>query len=58
MRKLLHSKKGQGTTEYIVILAIVVAIAVTIVWHNLGGNNGVLSAKVGQITNKINEVGP
>jgi hypothetical protein len=35
MSTLLRSRKGQGTTEYIVILAIAVALAVGIFWTKL-----------------------
>jgi hypothetical protein len=35
MNKLLRSRKGQGTTEYIVIIAIAVLFAVGVFWRVL-----------------------
>jgi hypothetical protein len=49
MKNLLN-KRGQGTTEYIVILAIVVALAVGIFWGKL---KGPLNDKVQKIADSI-----
>ena len=54
MRRLLKNKKGQGTTEYIVILGIVVAIAITVFWKQIGS---VLSGKVSSIGQSISTAG-
>jgi len=47
MQTLKNRNKGQGTTEYIVILAIVVGIAVILLKSNLGS----------YLTNAINSIG-
>jgi hypothetical protein len=54
MRKLLNSQMGQGTTEYIVILAIVVAIAVGIFY---GPIKNALTSKVGEVATNIQQSG-
>ena len=46
MKTLLNSRKGQGTTEYMLILAIIVGIALLIGKGKLGQT----------ITDKVNEI--
>ena len=52
----LRNRRGQGTTEYILVVGIAVAIAVGILWKNLAGPNGELSKKVDEITSGISTV--
>jgi hypothetical protein len=54
MRKLMKNQKGQGTTEYIVILAIVIGLALTVFYTPL---KQALSAKVGTISQNITTAG-
>ena len=54
MRNPIKSEKGQGTTEYIVILGIVVAIAMALVWGKLQGK---LGEGVDKIGNAVSTVG-
>ena len=51
--KLLKSKKGQSTTEYIVIMAIVVAIALALVWNQLRGRLTTAVNSVGDMVNSV-----
>lgn len=45
IRKLnLRDDRGMSTVEYIILMAVIVVGAIT-VWHNLGGNIGVLLDK-------------
>jgi hypothetical protein len=48
--KTLFDKKGQGMTEYIVILGIIVAIAVALLWPKL---NAALTGKLDNIAASI-----
>ena len=50
MRKLMN-RKGQGTTEYIVILGFIVAIAVALIWGNMQGG---LNHKMTNVTSILN----
>ena len=50
MKNILRKRHGQGTTEYIVILGIAVALAVGIFWSRL---KQPLQNKVIDISNKI-----
>jgi hypothetical protein len=54
MRKHLKSKTGQGTTEYIVILAIVVGLALAVFYQPI---KNALNTKVGQVTAGIAQAG-
>ena len=54
MKNVLKNRKGQGTTEYVVILAIAVALAATIFWPAV---KGVLTPKVTAITQGIQSAG-
>ena len=54
MLKQLKNQRGQGTTEYIVILAIVVAIAVGIFY---GPIKQALTNKVGEVSTNIAQSG-
>jgi Flp pilus assembly pilin Flp len=54
MRQLLKSRKGQGTTEYIVIIALVVGITIAVVWNTLQTK---LQGEVTKVGNKISSVG-
>lgn len=49
-KTLRHSRKGQGMTEYIVILGIIVAIAVGVFWKQFGP---ALQTKVTSIANMV-----
>jgi len=53
MLKSMQSRKGQGTTEYIVILAIVVAIAIAVIKTNLMQSlNQKVSAVAASVSNQ------
>ena len=54
MKRSVMNQKGQGTTEYIVILAIVVGLAVTIFWGQI---RGVLNPKISTIATQIATAG-
>ena len=54
MKHLLKNRKGQGTTEYIVIMAIAVMLVTTIFWGQI---KGVLNSKVGGIVTGIHQAG-
>jgi Flp pilus assembly pilin Flp len=54
MKNLLKSKKGQGTTEYIVILAIAVGLAIVIFWPTL---KGALNMKIADLGTQITQAG-
>lgn len=54
MKRILNSRKGQGTTEYIVIMAIAVTLVTTIFWGQI---KGVLQSKVGGIVTGISSAG-
>lgn len=49
--KSLRNKKGQGTTEYVVILGLIVAIAVAVIWNGMGNS---LNTKMTKITSVLN----
>ncbi len=53
MKLLLRNRKGQGTTEYIVILAIVI-IALMSFWNPI---KKVLTARTGEIVSDIGQAG-
>ncbi len=48
------NKRGQGTTEYVIILALVVAIAVYFFNSNIGTN---VKAKINQVATDIGSAG-
>ncbi len=52
MKKL--NRRGQGTTEYIVILAIVVAIAIGVIWMKL--NTNLSSTLESKVINPMNNI--
>jgi len=52
MRNILRSKKGQGTTEYIVIIAIAVLFLVGVFWQQI---RPLLQGKVTAIGQKITQ---
>ena len=54
MMHLWKNRKGQGTTEYIVIMAIAVGLVVTIFWSQI---RGLLVTKVGEISTGIQQAG-
>jgi hypothetical protein len=50
MQNVLRSKKGQGTTEYIVILALAVLFLVGVFWGRI---RPILQGKVGDLATNI-----
>ena len=54
MKHLLRCRKGQGTTEYIVIMAIAVALAVGIFWKVI---KDPLKTRVAEISTGIQTAG-
>ena len=54
MKKFIRCRKGQGTTEYIVILAIAMGIALTIFW---GPIKDKLKSRVTDISRGIEQSG-
>ena len=54
MKNFLRNRKGQGTTEYIVIMAIAVALAVGLFWNTIKGK---LGARVTDIATGIETAG-
>ena len=51
--RLLRNKKGQGTTEYIAIVAIAVGIAIALIWNLFQGQLSTALTGIGQQINKI-----
>jgi hypothetical protein len=51
--RTLKSRKGQGTTEYILVIGIAVAIAVGVLWNKM---KKPLETKVDTIVTGINTV--
>ena len=54
MNRIWKNRKGQGTTEYIVIMAIAVGLVVTIFWSQIKGR---LTTKVTEISTGIEQAG-
>jgi len=53
MKRLLKSKKGQGTTEYIVIVGLIVIIAIAIMAKFHSKDGGALDTGVTNIATQI-----
>jgi len=51
--RLLRNKKGQGTTEYIAIVAIAVGIAIALIWNVFKGQ---LQTALNSIGTQINSI--
>ena len=56
MKSLLKNRKGQGTTEYIVILAIVVGLAIAL-FGTSSGFKTMIGFKLNQIITNISSAG-